>query len=77
MILTRHPESHVSDLELALLADNELDPERSAEAAAHLAQCWLCQARKQNIENAIADFLRLHCGTLDGRLPRAGLCARC
>jgi hypothetical protein len=65
----RHQESHVSDQELALLADGELDPGRAREVAAHLAACWFCRARRQDIENAIVDFVRLHRGTLDGRLP--------
>jgi len=65
----QYQESHVSDQDLALLADGELDPGRTPEVAAHLAQCWFCRARKQDIENAIVDFVRVHREMLDGRLP--------
>ena len=65
----QYQESHVSDQDLALLADGELDPGRTPEVAAHLAQCWFCRARKQDIENAIVDFVRLQRQTLDKRLP--------
>src|SRR5262245_8162630 len=65
----RYQESHVSDQELALLADGELDPGRAPEVVAHLADCWFCRARKEDIENAIVDFVRVQRQTLDGRLP--------
>lgn len=65
----RYQESHVSDQELALSADGELDPGRVPAVAAHLAQCWFCRARQQDIENAIVDFVRVHRKTLDGGLP--------
>ncbi len=64
-------QSHLTDEELLLAADGELPPSRTVEAAAHLAECWPCRARKQEIEEAIVDFVRLHRGRLDPLLPSA------
>jgi len=66
-------ESHLSDQELVLAVDGELPPVRAEQAAAHVLECWSCRARKQEIEEAIADFVRLHRGNLDPLLtPPAG-----
>jgi anti-sigma factor RsiW len=65
----RYRESHVSDQDLALFADGEIDPGRAPEVEAHLAECWFCRARKQDVENAMMDFVRLHRQALDNRLP--------
>jgi hypothetical protein len=62
-------ESHISDQDLLLAADGELPPAQVAQVAAHLSQCWACRARKQEIEEAIIDFVRLHRGDLDPLLP--------
>ena len=66
-------ETHISDEELLLAADGQLAPARAAQVAAHLAQCWPCRARRQELEQAIGDFVRLHRGNLDPLLsPVAG-----
>jgi len=62
-------ETHISDEELLLAADGELAPARATKVAAHLAQCWPCRARRQELEEAIGDFVRLHRGNLDPLLP--------
>jgi hypothetical protein len=64
-------DSHLTDQELLLAADGELLPDRAAEAAAHLSACWSCRARKQEMEHAVADFVRFHHGNLDPLLPSA------
>jgi len=64
-------ESHLSDQELLLAADGELPPPQAAQVATHLSQCWSCRARKQELESAIVDFVRLHRDTLDPLLPPA------
>jgi hypothetical protein len=64
-------ESHFSDEELLLAADGQLAPARAAEVVAHLAQCWPCRTRRQELEQAIGDFVRLHRGNLDPLLPSA------
>ncbi len=62
-------EFHLSDQELLLAADGELPPARAAQATAHLLACWSCRARKQEMEDSIADFVRLHRGSLDPLRP--------
>ena len=62
---------HLSDQELVLAADGELPTARAEQAAAHLLECWPCRARKQEMEQAIADFVHLHRDHLDPLLPPA------
>jgi hypothetical protein len=62
-------DSHLSDQTLVLAVDGELPPAQAAQVAAHLSACWACRARKQGIEEAIVDFVRLHRGNLDPLLP--------
>ena len=62
-------EPHLSDQELVLAADGELSSARAEQVAAHLVECWPCRARKQELELAIADFVRLQRGHLDPLLP--------
>ena len=65
------PDDHLSDQELILAADGELTAARTERTAAHLAACWTCRARNQEIGEAIVDFVRLHRGNLDPLLPPA------
>jgi hypothetical protein len=62
---------HLSDPDLVQAADGELSPVRAAKVAAHLAGCWSCRARKQAMEEAVVDYVRLHNQTLDPLLPPA------
>ena len=62
-------ESHLSDQELVLAVDGELPPARAEQAAAHLLECWSCRARKQEMEQAIADFVHVHRDYLDPLVP--------
>jgi Putative zinc-finger len=62
-------ESHLTDQDLLLAADGELSAARAAQVAAHLSECWPCRARKQEMEQAIVDFIHLHRGHLDPLLP--------
>jgi hypothetical protein len=62
-------DGHLSDQELVLAADGELNPRREAQVRAHLAACWQCRTRFGGIEGAIGDFVRIHSATLDPQLP--------
>jgi len=64
-------ESHLTDREILLAADGELSPGRAAQVARHLQQCWSCRARKQEIEEAAIDFVRLYREGLDPLVPPA------
>jgi len=61
--------THPSEEELLQLADGELSSHRAAAVQSHLASCWECRARQQQIEATIADFVRAHHETLDPLLP--------
>ena len=62
---------HLSDEELLLLADGEEAGRKEAKARRHLAACGPCRVRQRQLEDAIADFSRLHHGDQDGPLPEA------
>ncbi len=68
----RNTNFHVSEQELLLAADGELSPRRRAKVQAHLAACWTCRARMQEIERTILDFVQARQRGLDARLPPAG-----
>ena len=65
----RYEESHLSDQDLAQAADGELAAARLAKVRAHLAACWPCRARMNEIEAAMISFVRLQREVLDARLP--------
>jgi hypothetical protein len=65
----RPQESHLSDQELMLAADGEFTAQDLGRVETHLAACWACRARKQEIEATIGDVVRARRGYLDGRLP--------
>jgi hypothetical protein len=52
-------ESHLSHQDLLLAVDGELPPRDAARVESHLAACWDCRVRKQEIETTIAEFIRL------------------
>jgi hypothetical protein len=56
----KEQESHLSDREMIMALDGELDPRAAKRVEAHLAACWTCRSRKTELERAIADFVHLH-----------------
>src|SRR5271154_3550046 len=62
-------DSHLSDQELILAADGELTARDASRVETHLAACWTCRARKQEIEATIGELVRVHRRNVDGRLP--------
>lgn len=67
----RSQKSHLSDQDIVLAVDGELPPRRMEEVAAHLLECWSCRVRKQEMEEAIVDFVHLHHGNLNPLVPPA------
>lgn len=63
--------AHISDEDLLLAIDGELDEEDAAQVAAHLDACWACRARRGKIESAIATFMRVQESHLNPPLPAA------
>jgi hypothetical protein len=65
----RSEESHLSDQELLLAADGELSAQDAGRVQWHLAACRACRARKQEIEAAIGEFVRMHRRSLEVQIP--------
>jgi hypothetical protein len=62
-------ESHLSDQELLLAADGELSERDAERVQSHLAACWACRARTQEMERVIGEFVRLHQPSFDVEIP--------
>jgi Putative zinc-finger len=62
-------ESHLSDQEMLLAVDGELSPHEAERVESHLAACWTCRVRKQEIETAIGEFVRFQRQSFDLRIP--------
>jgi hypothetical protein len=60
---------HISDQELLMAADGELQARRAAQVRSHLAACWDCRARMAEIEATIGEFSRAYHQTFDAQLP--------
>lgn len=67
----RRKDSHLADQEILLAADGELSARDTARVDSHLAACWRCRTRKQDLETAVGDFIREYRQTLDARVPPA------
>ena len=64
-------ESHLSDQELLLAVDGELSPREAGQVESHLAACWTCRVRRQEIETTIGEFVRFQRQNFDSRIPSA------
>jgi anti-sigma factor RsiW len=64
-------DDHISDRDLLLEADGELDAGRIAAVRAHLAACWWCRARRVRMEDSITGFVRLHREETGSGIPPA------
>jgi hypothetical protein len=62
-------EFHVSDRELLMAIDGELSTREAEQVASHLAACWECRARKQEMEGAIGEFIRFQRDSFDDLIP--------
>jgi hypothetical protein len=67
----RYLDSHLSDQQLLLDVEGELSARDERPVRSHLDACWKCRARRQEIENAIGDFIRIHQREFDAELPPA------
>jgi len=54
-----------------MASDGELPNDRAARVGQHLQRCWSCRSRKQEIEGAVADFVRFYHDGLGLHLPPA------
>jgi hypothetical protein len=60
---------HLTDEELLLAADGELNARDAEEARQHLHSCWECRTRTAEMEASIAEFVHLHHAELDVHIP--------
>jgi hypothetical protein len=67
----RYEEVHVSDADLLLNLEGELSARSAKRIANHIAACWKCRARKQELESAIGDFIRAYQHEMNADLPPA------
>ncbi|HEY3826169.1 MAG TPA: hypothetical protein VGL82_16500 [Bryobacteraceae bacterium] len=72
---------HLSDHELLLASDGELSSSAAARVESHLAACWTCRARRQQLDEAVVSFVRTYQRAPDVQVapvdgPRALLKAR-
>ena len=67
----KHEDSHLSDEQLLLGVEGELSSHQEQLVRTHLDACWQCRARRQELENAITDFVHIHQREFDGKLPPA------
>lgn len=65
----RKNNEHISDQDLLAFADGELKPTRSAQVSSHLESCWSCRARRTELENAIASFVKAQRDAFDSLIP--------
>lgn len=62
-------EFHLSDRELLMSADGELSTRGAERVDSHLEACWACRTRKQEMEDAIGEFIRFQRGSFDRLVP--------
>jgi hypothetical protein len=60
---------HLSDEQLLLELEGELSGRQQTAIRCHLDACWQCRTRRQEIETAIAEYIRVHQRKLNAALP--------
>jgi hypothetical protein len=65
----KYEDSHLSDPQLLRDVDGELSAHDEKLVQAHLDACWKCRARRHELENTIAEFVRVHHRELETKLP--------
>src|SRR5580658_7203924 len=64
-------DSHLSDQQLLLDIETELTTHDEKLVHGHLETCWKCRTRRQELESAIADFVRAQQQEFDSKIPPA------
>ncbi len=64
-------DEHLPDQQLLLDVEGELSAHDQKLARAHLAGCWKCRARRQELENAINGFVRVYQRDFETKVPPA------
>jgi|HubBroStandDraft_4_1064222.scaffolds.fasta_scaffold69439_2 hypothetical protein len=64
-------DSHLSDQQLLLDIETELTTHDEKPVHDHLEKCWKCRTRRQELESAIAGFVRAQQQEFDSKIPPA------
>jgi hypothetical protein len=67
----RDPDSHLSDEQLLLNLEGELSSREEKRVRRHLEACWQCRARRQELQDATVDFVRVERLEFDRQAPPA------
>jgi hypothetical protein len=67
----KNADAHLSDQQLLLDVEGELSPHDENMVRAHLHACWKCRVRRQELEHAIVDFVRVYQQDLVAKIPPA------
>jgi hypothetical protein len=65
----KYKDSHLSDQQLLLDVEGELSAHDEKQVRGHLAGCWKCRVRRQELESAIAGFVRVYQQEFETKLP--------
>jgi hypothetical protein len=60
---------HLTDHDIVLLVDGELEAGLQRRMREHVKACWSCRSRVAEIEGTIADFVHVYRDSLDPKLP--------
>ena len=67
----KHEDTHITDQQLLQDIENELSVHDAKLVQDHLDTCWKCRTHRQELETAIADFVRSHQQEFNPKLPPA------
>jgi len=67
----KREDPHLSDQALLSDIDGEVSANEEKQIRAHLKACWKCRVRRDELENAISDFVHFHHGQFETKLPSA------
>jgi hypothetical protein len=62
---------HLTERDIVLLLDGELQPAQQRDVREHLDACWSCRARVAEFKGTITEFIHAYRGSLDAQLPPA------
>jgi hypothetical protein len=65
----KNSDFHLSDQKLLLDVEGELPTSDQKLVQSHLNACWKCRVRRQELADAIVDFVRFHQRESDAKIP--------
>jgi hypothetical protein len=62
-------QDHISDEDVLLFADGELDGRRTAQIRRHFETCWECRTRLLDFQNTVANFVHFNQNLAEQAIP--------